>query len=287
MSGWKDALTDDTTVFGALGGLSPQLARMITYGASDFGAAAGSVISLTPQLILVFVLVELGLAALGAIAAHGLLEKKSQTRRGAMAAGIAGPAILAQATLGFQDARHPLPPIVQPTPQQRSLTSYSFIGSAKADDSDVQRTLQSTIDRILMDKAFIKLPNPRTLLIVATNDKAAQSLAHICYLTKDEIIKLNASTKGKETPEITCLDQELFRPKDSSFTTFQVPDAAVAVMVDAQLFALDKPSTTIGLQADVKPTFTGDLLWALGGRRVESVVIAPKELSSPNQIAPR
>jgi len=157
---------------------------------------------------------------------------------------------------------------------------FRFITEARADDQARIQQLQRMIDRILADRPIVRLgEGARTLSIIAQNQTATMLVTHVCYMSKTEVKQFSEALKAPGTPEVTCLDQVFVQPRLNSFTTLLAPVGAVAAMVNAEMFAIDKPDLTIGISAERSPTLTGDVLWALGGRRTETVNFRVKELS--------
>jgi hypothetical protein len=195
--------------------------------------------------------------------------------------GIAAPALIGNFVTAVQDARPPnMPPHRVEAPFNFMSTAHA--GDVKLVDEDKRiRELQQKIDAILNDSATIRFGiGTSKISIVAQNEKATTFVAHVCYMSRNDVAKFKESLKGKDTPEVTCLDQEFIRPKQDSFTSLLVPVGAAAVMLNGELFALNKPDLTIGISVDTGPTLSGDLIWALGGRRTEAVKdIRTKELS--------
>ena len=255
---------------GASGGIAPHLARIAGAGIGNPNWEA------VPPLLsmLVYCCGVVGFAALGGGMAYFLHET---SRKSAFLLGIAAPALFANALNSYQDAKLPQR-ILFPS---KISSEFSFVSPASAAEQSWAEKIQPTIDRILSSKATIRLgEGERRLLILAMNEKASTVIATICFLNRDNLSKFNEALKGKDTPEITCSDQEFIRPKHGSFTTLLVPLGAIAVMVNGDLFAIDKPELAVGINLDTRPTFSGDLLWALGGKRTEAIVTTTvKELS--------
>jgi hypothetical protein len=253
---------------GSIGGVIPQLLRIATL-------ATGMGIESLPTLFRMELFCGglLLFAIIGGVLAWALGETSI---RSAFFVGIAAPALIANFINNVQDAKSG-PKILAPTPS--SAFSSLLVSPARADDrSDA---LQNKIGEILSGKLPARQGEAQPTVAITAKTEAATSLvAHICFMSKDDLTKFSDALKTKGVPELTCLDQEFIQPKQNAFTTLIVPSGALAVMVNGQLFPIDKPSLSIGIGVATAPTWTGDLLWALGGKQTEVVTsVKVEELS--------
>jgi hypothetical protein len=253
---------------GAFGGAAPHLTRVFGYCVSSH--TLEGLPGILSMGIFCFGLV--GFAGVGAFLAHYLGET---TRKGAFFVGVAAPALIGNFVTAVQDARsHPA--IYSPS---KISMPFLFTSPARADErTDAE---QQAIAKILFDPETAKyVTGGSKVSILAKTESATKLISHVCFMSRNNLIKFNEALKGKDTPEINCLDQEFIQPKQNAFSSLIVPVGATAVMINGVLFSINKPELTIGIDVTAGPTLAGDLLWALGGRRTEAITKSTvKELS--------
>jgi hypothetical protein len=254
---------------GAFGGIMPQITRV-----AGLATAGNGIQSLPPSTpILLFVGALIFYAALGAFMAWVFEET---TNRAAFFTGIAAPALLAGYINTATDT-HSGPPTAVPSIYNLIPSSFKFVTPARADESD---SVQQVIDKILSDKATARSDTSAILTITALTDAASKLVSHVCFMSKENVREYDEAIKAKSEPVLDCLDSEFIQPKRDAFSTLLVPFGAAAVLVNGQLFQLNKPNLSIGIDVAVTPTFKGDLLWALGGKWTQKIDASVRELST-------
>lgn len=178
-------------------------------------------------------------AILGAIVAVGF---GAENRRAAIIAGIAAPAIVTNVLAGA----------AAQTQQQRDVSGLLGVSAAYAQSSDVQKSDGG----------------PATIVIVPRISNGGVPLrerVHVDWSAASGA-RLSASAQSVE------VDEE---------QTLVIPEGATAVEIQGRTVGLEdilRNGGRVNLRVETRPTFAGDLHWALGGARdysIRSVEILP------------
>lgn len=226
----------DAIIFGALGGMCPTIAKLAAFYSVQTGADL-------PELG-----VWIGLtlfAFLGGIIALGFGATEV---RAAIVAGIAAPAIVTNVISGANGAgKEDLSAMLQ-----IPVISVAHAQDRTPDVTGVVVGAMLATGAVTNQSRVIQV-NPR--IIGGVPNRVSVPLAFV--VERDGVqtdVPVSTITKSTKT------------------RNYVVPEGAVSLRVNGETIGLDEFDEQIDIEINTAPTFGGDLLWALGGKRSYRVI---------------
>ena len=235
-------------MFGAFGGAAPTLVKL----AAELNA--GQTLSIVGS----FLVAGLIYAVLGAVVASAFGEQSS---KGALFAGIAAPAIIANAI-----SVSPAPGNPQSTASSRPQASISYlVPQAQARELNGNVAAKPNLaDTNFPISAATASDTGKTITIKGAAERFLSLNLDVCFLPRAET-NSPSSASGADS---NCLKSENITAKSGSTQTLYAPPDAAAVSIAGKTFRLDEPISNVEVPVQTHPTRWQDIWWALGGKQV-------------------